>query len=70
MNAKTPQLTKARARSILQQAREDIAMLMSRQFETQQEIHRLLQINTELFEGLTGEEAPEMHVRPVFEEAS
>ncbi len=61
---KSQPLTKARARHILMQSREDIAMLLARQYETQAEIHRLLAINEELFEGITGEEAPEFHVRP------
>lgn len=66
----TSQLTKARARSILEQAREDIAMLLSKQFETQAEIYRLLAINSELYEGITGEEAPEFRVRAEREVAS
>lgn len=45
-------------------------MLLTRQYETQGEIHRLLLINDELFEGITGEEAPELHVRSEIEVAS
>lgn len=67
---KSQPLTKARARSLLAQSREDIAMLLTRQYETQGEIHRLLLINDELFEGITGEEAPELHVRSEIEVAS
>lgn len=44
-------------------------MLLARQYETQGEIHRLLLINNELFEGITGEEAPEWRVRPEIEAA-
>lgn len=64
---KSQPLTKARARQILLQAREDVATLLAKQYETQVEIHRLLAINAELFEGITGEEAPELHVRPEVE---
>ena len=61
MNQSTP-LTKARARECLEQAREDIAMLLSRQFETQAEMHRLLAITGELYEGILHEDAPEYRV--------
>ena len=65
-----PQLTKARARVLLAQSREDIAVLLARQYETQQEIHRLLLINDELHAGILGEDAPEIVVRPEIEAAS
>ena len=64
-----PQLTKARARQLLMQSREDIAVLMARQYETQQEIHRLLLVNGELHLGILGEEAPDVVVRPEVEAA-
>ena len=66
----TQRLTKERARYVLEQAREDIAMLLSRQFETQEEIYRLLSINTELYEGILHEAAPEMSVRAHSERVS
>lgn len=65
----TKTLTKGRARELLAQSREDIAMLLARQYETQAEIHRLLLINNELHEGILGEEAPDLRVRPEIEAA-
>jgi len=56
-------LTKTRAKEVLTQARMDIAMLMSRQLETQEEIYRLLSITEELYEGITGEEAEPIQFR-------
>lgn len=70
MNTRTAPLTKARARQLLAQSREDIAMLLSRQYETQTEIHRLLLINDELHAGILGEDAPEMRIRPEIEAVS
>lgn len=70
MKTRTQPLTKARARVILLQAREDIAMVLARHLETQQEIYRLLSINDELHAGILGEDAPELQVRPGFEVAS
>jgi hypothetical protein len=70
MNTRTPPLTKARARQLLAQSREDIAMLLGRQYETQTEIHRLLLINNELHAGILGEDAPEMRVRAEIDVAS
>lgn len=64
---KASPLTKGRARQLLEQSREDIAMLLSRQYETQAEIHRLLLINDELHQGILGEAAPEFRVRPEIE---
>lgn len=52
------QLTKARARTILDEAREDIALLLTRRYEDIEEAHRLLAITAELYVGITGEEAP------------
>lgn len=63
-------MTRARARQLLAQSREDIAMLLARQYETQAEIHRLLLINDELHAGILGEDAPELRVRPELEDAS
>lgn len=57
------QLTKTRARQVLLQAREDVAALMQRTYESLEEQHRILQITGELYEGLTGEPAPEYHPR-------
>jgi hypothetical protein len=65
--SKQQPLTKARARLVLLQAREDIAMLMARKYEDLEEAYRLLSITTELYEGITGEEPPEFQVRPRFE---
>lgn len=70
MTTRTAPLTKGRARQLLQQSREDIAMLLARQYETQAEIHRLLLINEELHAGILGEEPPELRVRPEIEAAS
>ena len=56
-------LTKTRAKEVLTQARMDIAMLMSRQLETQEEIYRLLSITEELYEGITGEEVEPIQFR-------
>lgn len=61
MNEKTV-LTQRRAREVLLQAREDIAMLLSRQHETQAEMYRLLAITGELYEGILHEDAPEYRV--------
>lgn len=57
------QLTKARARQVLLQAREDVAALLQRSLESQEEAYRILQITGELYEGLTGEPAPEYRPR-------
>lgn len=59
------QITKGRAREALLRAREDINLLMRRQIESQQEIYRLLAITEELYEGITGEDAPPVELRAV-----
>lgn len=66
---KAQPLTKARARQLLEQSREDVAVLLAKQYETLEEIHRLLLINNELHLGILGEEAPELHIRPQLEVA-
>ena len=58
-------LTTKRAAEALRQAREDIALLMSRRVEDQAEYHRLLQITGELYEGITGEEVEPVQLRAV-----
>lgn len=57
------------ARALLQ-AREDVAALMTRRYEDIREGYRLLDITGELYEGITGEEAPEVEVRASMERAS
>lgn len=57
-------LTKARAAEVLELARMDIALLMATTIETQQQLHRLIGITGELYEGITNEEAPELEIRP------
>lgn len=61
------QLTVTRAKAVLLQAREDVALLMARKYEDLEECYRILTITAELYEGITGEEAPEMRVQPKFE---
>lgn len=56
-------LTKSRAVAQMLKSREDIAQLIQRQHESLEELYRLLAINGELYEGLTGEEAPEYRPR-------
>jgi hypothetical protein len=55
-------LTKERARAVLEEARADIAMLLTRQFEQQAELYRVLAITGELYEGILHEDAPEYRV--------
>ena len=50
-------LTKARAKEVLEQARLDIALLMSQQVETTAQLHRLI--------GITGEEVEPIQIRAV-----
>lgn len=57
------QLTKARAKEVLEQARMDIALLMSRRYEDQLEMARLLTITAELYEGITGEEVEPVQIK-------
>lgn len=66
----TDQLTKGAARRALLLAREDIARMLSRHFEDVEGLYRALAINSELYEGITGEEAPEVAVRSFVERAS
>lgn len=54
----TAQLTKARAKARLLQARADIAATIGNAQRTLQEQYRLLEINTELYEGVCGETPP------------
>lgn len=58
-------LTKARAKEVLEQARLDIALLMSQQVETTAQLHRLIGITGELYEGITGEEVEPIQIRAV-----
>lgn len=58
-------LTKAHAAEILEQARMDIALLMSQQTETSAQLHRLIGITGELYEGITGEEPEPLQIRAV-----
>ena len=58
-------LTKARAKEVLEQARMDIAQLMSQQVETTAQLHRLIGITGELYEGITGEEVEPIQIRAV-----
>ena len=62
MNEGKPTITKSRAREVLEEARADIALLLARQYESQAEMYRLLQITGELYEGLLHEDAPEYRV--------
>ena len=67
--AKTP-LTESRAADLLLAARMDIAMALHRSFDTQEELHRLMSITGDLYEGITGEEAPAFDRRPRMVKAS
>jgi len=58
MNAQRTPLTKTRAREILEDARMDIARLMAVTVENQQQLHALIGITGELYEGILDEEAP------------
>jgi hypothetical protein len=66
----TRPLTKARAAEVLELARMDIAELMARTFETQRQLHTLIGITGELYEGITHEEAPEIEIRGTVVKAS
>lgn len=59
---KTQPLTKARARQLLEQSREDIAHLLTVRYETDREITRLIIANDELYMGILGEEAPALEI--------
>jgi len=56
-------LTKARSKAILNQAREDIAALLSKRYEDIEEAYRILAITGELYVGITGEEPEPVQVR-------
>lgn len=58
------EITRARARAVLEQSRMDIAMALSESMATQQRLHQLMGITAELYEGITGEEAPDIEVQP------
>lgn len=57
-------LTEARARDLLELARMDIARLMASTVETQQQLHALIGLTGELYEGILREDAPEFELQP------
>ncbi len=59
-----PPLTQSRARELLEAARMDMARLMAVTVETQQQLHTLIGITGELYEGIVHEEAPEYELQP------
>lgn len=63
-------LTKSEARKLLQQAREDVALLLQRRTEDLEECYRLLTITGTLHLAILGEEAPEFRLTAQLEVAS
>lgn len=56
-------MSAARFRERWEEAQMDIVNLMTRTIETQQQLHTLIGIQADLYEGVLGEEAPEMNLR-------
>lgn len=65
----TDVFTQRDARRVLGQAREDIAALLSRNYESLEEQYRLLEMNSELWRGLLKEDPPEYQARMTREAA-
>lgn len=57
------ELTKRQYRDALMKAREDIALLLATNVETQQHLHALIGITGDLYEAVLQEEAPEFEFR-------
>lgn len=57
-------ISRDRARQRLEEAREDIARLLAISVETQQQLHQLIGITSELWEGTQPDEAPEFELQP------
>lgn len=64
------EFTKRDARRVLEQSREDIAALLSKNYESLEEQYRLLDMNTQMWRGVLKEEPPEYQPRMLRDMAS
>lgn len=62
MNSQPHRPSAMRLRSLLERSREDVAMLMARQVEAQQQLHALIGVTGDLWQEVFGEEAPEFEL--------